>query len=317
MSLLYDRVAASEGGAERLAVARLRRQVLRCVHVALEASGLTRAELAGRLGVSGRTVDRVLDGDGDIRAGELARWLHALGYEADVRLVEAGEPRRAAVEHRAVQEALPEDDRPARLEAGRALAAALGDARTRDALKAGRHVAGSEIVVALASDPLGSVLARASDRRDPVTVAVYEPPGTIRFTMLCHPSRQGPWCVPATTVDAAEALGRVLAEVCTATSLPVQLFPLPDGGVQAEWHVAGASIEIEVDSGGAVFVNAETSTGEILVESELDDDAGPVVLEQTRAFLAELSAGADPTPAGPGCGMAQVPRRGLTGAPNE
>jgi hypothetical protein len=97
---LYDRVAATPGGARRLADARLRHAVLSCLHRAKTASNLTPDQLAAVLGVRRRVVRRVLNGNGDIGTGTLARYLHAMGYEAEIRLVAAGEPRQAVVERR-------------------------------------------------------------------------------------------------------------------------------------------------------------------------------------------------------------------------
>jgi hypothetical protein len=42
---LYDRVAATPGGARRLAQARIRHETLRCLHQAQAASGLSHADI--------------------------------------------------------------------------------------------------------------------------------------------------------------------------------------------------------------------------------------------------------------------------------
>lgn len=95
---LYDRVAALPGGGRRLAEARLRHEVRHVLWRAHESSGLTVEQLAAALGVRRRAVRRVLDGDGNITAVTLARYLHAMGFEAEVWLTAAGEPRRKMVE---------------------------------------------------------------------------------------------------------------------------------------------------------------------------------------------------------------------------
>ena len=107
MSTLYERLAATDDGVRRLAVTRLRREALRALHIALKASGLTQTDLAAKLGIRKSAVSQVLNGDGNLRVKTLAEYLGALGYELDMRLVEAGEPRRAITEQRDVQPAFP------------------------------------------------------------------------------------------------------------------------------------------------------------------------------------------------------------------
>lgn len=48
-------------------------------------------------------MNQVFRGDGNLRVNTLAEYLHTMGYEADIRLVRAGEPRRATIEQRAVR----------------------------------------------------------------------------------------------------------------------------------------------------------------------------------------------------------------------
>jgi len=97
---LYDRLAATPDGSRTLAQARLRRETLRCLHRAQAASGLTIAEIAYAVGGRRRDVRRDFDGDGNLKPDLVARYLHAMGYEVELRIVEAGEPRRRLVEGR-------------------------------------------------------------------------------------------------------------------------------------------------------------------------------------------------------------------------
>lgn len=113
MNTLYERIARTDDGAKRLAVARLKREVLRALHTALKASGLNQKELASRLKVRKSAVSQALRGEGNLRVQTVAEYLHALGYELDVRLVEAGEPRKAALEDREVAPAFPVTPRSA------------------------------------------------------------------------------------------------------------------------------------------------------------------------------------------------------------
>lgn len=58
------------------------------------------------------------------------------------------------------------------------------------------------------------------------------------------------------TRAAVEAVVRALeASMAERTPVP-QYFPLPDGGLQAEWHADGHDVEIEVDAEGSVYVLA-------------------------------------------------------------
>jgi hypothetical protein len=107
MSNLYDRVASKPGGEQALAAARLRREVLVVLHQAFAASGLhTKSEIARRLNIRRSAVSQVFRGDGNLRITTLAEYLSALGFELQIGLVEAGEPRRAELEARAAAPAI-------------------------------------------------------------------------------------------------------------------------------------------------------------------------------------------------------------------
>ncbi|GII61895.1 hypothetical protein Skr01_19800 [Sphaerisporangium krabiense] len=105
MRNLYDRFAATVRGARALAAARLRHEVLATLHQALQLCGLSQSEVAEELGLRRSAVNQVFRGDGNVRINTLADYLHAMGFEADVRLVRAGEPRSATVQQRAVRPA--------------------------------------------------------------------------------------------------------------------------------------------------------------------------------------------------------------------
>ncbi len=95
-----------------------------------------------------------------------------------------------------------------------------------------------------------------------------------------------------TTVPAVGATVRLLLALMTPQSLPVQLFPLPDGGIQVEWHVAGSSIEIDIDGKGEAFVTAETSEGRLIAEGDLDVNSLGGLMKDTRRFLSRMSRSA-------------------------
>lgn len=94
-----DRAAPTQAVARALAAARLRYDLLRAIHDAVDACGGPEA-FAKKAGVRAGLVRRVLDGDGNVRINLLAHWLHTAGYELVVRLVPAGAPRRAVIEER-------------------------------------------------------------------------------------------------------------------------------------------------------------------------------------------------------------------------
>lgn len=95
---LYERLASTPDGARLLAQARLPREILRCLHRAQKTSGLSIEDIAAATGDRRRDIKRAFDGDGNLRPDFVARWLHAMGYEAEITLVPAGEPRRKVLE---------------------------------------------------------------------------------------------------------------------------------------------------------------------------------------------------------------------------
>lgn len=101
MTSLYERFAGTDDGARRLAVARLRREVLKALHRALKASNLSQVDLAERLGVRKSAVSQVLNGDGNVRITTLAEYLYATGHELTMAVVPAGQPRAEVLARRA------------------------------------------------------------------------------------------------------------------------------------------------------------------------------------------------------------------------
>jgi hypothetical protein len=94
------------------------------------------------------------------------------------------------------------------------------------------------------------------------------------------------------TRDAVESAVQVLARVMSDVLAPPQFFPLPNGGLQMEWHAGGDDIEIEVDPSGAAFVLATNATGEVLLEGDLDSTGSDLytVLVSTLGELSERVA---------------------------
>lgn len=92
------------------------------------------------------------------------------------------------------------------------------------------------------------------------------------------------------TEAAVQAVVRVLAEVMTERTPFPQYFPLPDGGLQVEWHADGHDIEIEADARGAVYVLATQPESEMArVDAQLDSTAADTaVLPALRSALRDL-----------------------------
>jgi hypothetical protein len=103
--MLYERLAATPEGARGLAKARLRTKVIEALWEAIEACG-GEDEFRRRAGLSKRRLRRVSIERRDIRITELADWLHAAGFELEVTLVPAGQPRADVLERREEFEAL-------------------------------------------------------------------------------------------------------------------------------------------------------------------------------------------------------------------
>jgi hypothetical protein len=93
----------------------------------------------------------------------------------------------------------------------------------------------------------------------------------------------------AITIPAAQFTVQVLAVLMNDASAPPQFFPLPDGGIQAEWHVGGNHIEVEIDGNGEAHVLAQTSDGAYVTNGVVTQD-DPDVLTSARELLQVLSA---------------------------
>ncbi|MDW5614606.1 helix-turn-helix transcriptional regulator [Mycolicibacterium sp. D5.8-2] len=78
---LYERYAATAAGASDLAAARISRQVSTLISQALAASPRGQRDVASILGVSEARVSQVVNGDGNLRVGAIAKYMRALGYE--------------------------------------------------------------------------------------------------------------------------------------------------------------------------------------------------------------------------------------------
>lgn len=132
-----------------------------------------------------------------------------------------------------------------------------------------------------------------------ILIQVTGPDGSLRRTWLAtHMEQQlngllrlgagwdGHRGLPLTDEAVGSAIGLLFA-VASDLSLPPQVFPLPDGGLQMEWH-AGQSVEIEVDAVGDAHVLVVDDGGQIAVNSELAQ-GDEVLLTRTRRAIEELA----------------------------
>lgn len=95
--------------------------------------------------------------------------------------------------------------------------------------------------------------------------------------------------LPVTTT-AVEGVVALLSLVMDERTAAPQLFPLPDGGVQAEWHIGGDAVEVEFDGEGAAHVLADRSDGESVAEGMLALNPADATVATVRRFLAEMSS---------------------------
>lgn len=104
------------------------------------------------------------------------------------------------------------------------------------------------------------------------------------------PSGWDDYTADEVTIEAVRELVDVLFVAVSASTLPPQIFPLADGGLQAEWHVGGSDIEIEVNGVGSAYVLATRPTGETVADAEIGANADDPALRAVANFLNELSA---------------------------
>jgi hypothetical protein len=90
------------------------------------------------------------------------------------------------------------------------------------------------------------------------------------------------------TSEAVDSAVRVAFVVADDQTLPPQIFPLNDGGVQLEWRVGGEELEIEVDGAGEIHVLATDGSAEALLDVELSTE-GRAVLQTVRHLVERLS----------------------------
>ncbi len=95
----------------------------------------------------------------------------------------------------------------------------------------------------------------------------------------------------AREITEVAAEGAVLAAsvVVVGRHARPQVFPLPSGGLQVEWHYAGCDLEIEVESDGSLHVLAVGAGEQVVIDAEADDVYGGASdLLRAHAFLFDI-----------------------------
>ena len=92
----------------------------------------------------------------------------------------------------------------------------------------------------------------------------------------------------AVTEAAAMAALVIAVRLVDGHHLVPQIVPLPDGGLQLEWHVFGADVEIEVDGSGAPLGVVTDGAGQTIWEREFGV-AEVSALDDLGRFVAKMA----------------------------
>lgn len=133
-----------------------------------------------------------------------------------------------------------------------------------------------------------------------VTIGVVGPDGSLRRDWLASymesqinrllrlgPGWDGYRANPVTT-ESVNAVMAVISQLATDLSVPPLVFPLPDGGLQLEWHAGRESVEVEVDAGGDGHLLVTDESGAVVTNTELEPGISEA-LDQARRSIDHLS----------------------------
>jgi hypothetical protein len=91
------------------------------------------------------------------------------------------------------------------------------------------------------------------------------------------------------SMEAVNSVVAIVGQISSDLVVPPFVFPLPDGGLQIEWHAGREAVEIEVDGQGAGHLFVTDQEGTIVVNDELVP-YGPADLATARRAVERLSA---------------------------
>lgn len=173
--------------------------------------------------------------------------------------------------------------------ADRPVASAITTQRTRRQPSTQVRPAGQFLSVRALLEPRWVQFALVDDR-DQDWRPPWVPYTEVQLTRLLALPKgwDGRWAEPVTE-SAMRIAVAVLAGVMTDDGACPQLFPLPDGGIQVEWHAAGEDVEVEIERDGSAHALVVDATGEVTVEGEFSPSTRSEPLEGLRAAVQRVS----------------------------
>jgi hypothetical protein len=133
-----------------------------------------------------------------------------------------------------------------------------------------------------------------------VTIRVVGPDGSLRCDWLAsHMETQlnellrldAGWdggTADPVSMEAVNSVVAIVGQISSDLAVPPFVFPLPDGGLQIEWHAGREAVEIEVDGEGAAHLLVTAPDGTIVVNDELMPH-GPAEPATARRAVERLS----------------------------
>lgn len=133
-----------------------------------------------------------------------------------------------------------------------------------------------------------------------VTIRVLGPDGSLRRDWLAThmeqhlnellrlaPGWDGSRADPV-SMEAVDSVVAIMGQISGDLAIPPLVFPLPDGGLQIEWHAGRQAVEIEVDGDGDAHLLVTDEEGTIVVNDELVPK-GRADLSTARLYVERLS----------------------------
>lgn len=90
-------------------------------------------------------------------------------------------------------------------------------------------------------------------------------------------------------ITPARAAIDFLESIADSDTIAPQIFPLPSGGVQVEWLIAGNDLELEFAPDGHVHVRASDPDHKFVLERDAPDRLGADVRAESREYLRRIA----------------------------